>query len=295
MPSVDVPAVDVVVIGSANLDLVIRSPRIPGPGETLIGSSFAEYPGGKGLNQAVAAARSGARVALLGALGDDEAGLYLRRVAQEAGVDTTGVVTLETETTGRALITVGEDIGENTIVVVPGANSAVRVDGIPDCRVALAQLEVPLDVVVAAFVAAKRGGATTILNPAPATALPNELLTVTDVIVPNEHEIELVGGVESLLNRGPSTVIVTRGASGAESSTADHHSPTAYAALAVEPVDTTGAGDAFCGALAARLAAGFGLDDAIRWAIVAGGLATTVHGAIPSIPDAVAIKARLSG
>ena len=157
MPSVDVPSVDVVVIGSANLDLVIRSPRIPGPGETLIGSSFAEYPGGKGLNQAVAAARSGARVVLLGALGDDEAGLYLRRVAQEAGVDTTGVVTLETETTGRALITVGEDIGENTIVVVPGANSAVRVNGIPDCRVALAQLEVPLDVVVAAFVAAKRG------------------------------------------------------------------------------------------------------------------------------------------
>ena len=121
------------------------------------------------------------------------------------------------------------------------------------------------------------------------------MLAVTDVIVPNEHEIELVGGVESLLDRGPSTVIVTRGASGAEISTADHHSPTAYAALAVEPVDTTGAGDAFCGALAARLAAGFGLDDAIRWAIVAGGLATTVHGAIPSIPDAVAIKARLSG
>ena len=148
----------------------------------------------------------------------------------------------------------------------------------------LAQLEVPLDAVIAAFVAAKRRGATTILNPAPATALPSELLAVTDVIVPNEHEIELVGGVDTLLDRGLSTVIVTSGASGVEVSTADHRSPTAYAALAVEPVDTTGAGDAFCGALAARLAAGSSLDDAIRWAIVAGGLATTVHGGDPVDP-----------
>ncbi len=120
------------------------------------------------------------------------------------------------------------------------------------------------------------------------------MLAVTDVIVPNEHEVELVGGVDALLDSGVSTVIVTRGASGAEVFTTDHHSPTAHAALAVEPIDTTGAGDSFCGALAARLAAGSGLDEAIRWAIVAGGLATTVHGAIPSIPDAVAIAARLS-
>jgi ribokinase len=214
-------------------------------------------------------------------------------VADESGVDTTGVVVLATDSTGHALITVGDDAGENTIVVVPGANAAVHVDGIPECRVVLAQLEVPLEAVVAAFVAAKQAGATTILNPAPARELPSTLLAVTDVIVPNEHEIELIGGVDGLLGNGPSIVIVTRGGSGADVFTAPHHSPTAHAALAVEPVDTTGAGDSFCGALAARLAAGAPIDNAVRWAIVAGGLATTVHGAIPSIPDAAAIAARL--
>ncbi len=291
----DTRGVDVVVVGSANLDLVVRSPRIPRPGETLIGSSFAEYPGGKGLNQAVAAARSGARVAFLGALGDDDAGRHLRRVADDAGIDTSAVTVLAGQPTGRALITVGDDSGENTIVVVPGANSAVRVGEVPDCRVVLAQLEVPVDVVIAAFAAAKRGRATTILNPAPAIALPPELLAVTDVIVPNEHEIELVGGLTALLDAGLSTVIVTRGAAGVDVATAEHRSPTSHPALAVEPVDTTGAGDSFCGALAARLARDTPLDDAIRWAIVAGGLATTAHGAIPSIPDSAAIAARVSG
>ena len=144
------------------------------------------------------------------------------------------VATLAGQPTGRAVITVGDDTGENTIVVVPGANSAVHVDVVPNGRVVLAQLEVPLDAVVTAFVAAKQRGATTILNPAPATALPTELLAVTDVVVPNEHEIGLIGGVEALLDLGVSTVIVTRGASGVEVSTAGHRSPTAYAALAVD-------------------------------------------------------------
>ena len=286
--------VDVVVVGSSNLDLVVRSPRVPGPGETLIGSSFAEYPGGKGLNQAVAAARSGARVTLFGAFGDDDAGHVLRRVADDAGVDTGRVTTVAGLPTGRALITVGDDTGENTIVVVPGANAMVEVDHLPDCRVVLAQLEVPLDAVRAAFADAKRCGATTILNPAPATELPGDLLATTDVIVPNEHEVELIGGVDAMLDGGVSTVIVTRGAAGVELTTRDHRSPVRYPALTVSPVDTTGAGDSFCGALAARLAGGASMDDAIRWAIVAGGLATTAHGAIPSIPDATAIASRLA-
>ena len=139
------------------------------------------------------------------------------------------VATLAGQPTGRAVITVGDDTGENTIVVVPGANSAVHVDVVPNGRVVLAQLEVPLDAVVTAFVAAKQRGAITILNPAPATELPTELLAVTDVVVPNEHEIGLIGGVEALLDLGVSTVIVTRGASGVEVSTAGHRSPTAYA------------------------------------------------------------------
>lgn len=290
---------DVVVVGSANLDLVVRTLRIPRPGETLLGSSYDEFPGGKGLNQAVAAARSGAAVAFLGALGDDDAGRVLRGVAAVDGIDVTAVPTIASTPTGRALITVGGD-GENTIVVVPGANSTVTAAVIPPCSVVLAQLEIPPATVEAAFAAARRIGAITVLNPAPAAALTEQLLALTDVIVPNEHEVELIGGVDSLLDRGVPTVIVTRGAAGADMFRADRTkgdgpSPTitSLPALAVEPVDTTGAGDSFCGALAARLAVGTPLDDAVRWAIVAGGLATTAHGAIPSIPTAAAIRDRL--
>ena len=278
---------DVVVVGSANLDLVVRSPRIPGPGETLIGDAYDEYPGGKGLNQAVAAARSGARVAFVGAFGDDEAGARLRAVAAEEGVDTTSAPSISVTATGRALITVGDD-GENTIVVVPGANALAVADAARSGIVILAQLEIPVEAVIRAFVDGKRNGATTVLNPAPATSLPRELLAVTDVIVPNEHEIQLVGGVNALLEAGVSTVIVTMGASGVEVTTtgsgAVAPTTTRHAAIDVDAVDTTGAGDAFCGALAARLAAGDTLDEAVAWAICAGGLATTRRGAVPSLP-----------
>jgi ribokinase len=285
---------DVVVVGSANLDLVVRSPRIPGPGETLIGDAFDEYPGGKGLNQAVAAARSGATVAFVGALGDDEAGTRLRAVAADDAIDTASTPSVAAPT-GRALITVGED-GENTIVVVPGANATVTADGAPDGTVVLAQLEIPLAAVVRAFADGRQAGATTILNPAPAAPLAAELLAVTDVIVPNEHEIELIGGVASLLAAGVSTVIVTMGASGVDVTTTTRGGPpetTHHAAIEVDAVDSTGAGDAFCGALAARLAAGHALEDAVTWAICAGGLATTRRGAVPSLPTNDEISATL--
>jgi ribokinase len=285
---------DVVVVGSANLDLVVRSPRIPDPGETLIGDAYDEYPGGKGLNQAVAAARSGATVAFVGALGDDEAGTRLRAVAADDGIDTASTPT-DAAPTGRALITVSED-GENTIVVVPGANATVTAQNAPHGSVVLAQLEIPLATVLRAFTDGREAGAITILNPAPASPLPAELLAVTDVIVPNEHEIELVGGVEALLAAGVSTVIVTMGASGVEVTTATDGGPPAtthHAAIEVDAIDSTGAGDAFCGALAARLAAGDTLDDAVAWAICAGGLATTRHGAVPSLPTQDEISAAL--
>jgi ribokinase len=293
--SVDPDAFDVVVVGSANLDLVVRAPRVPGPGETLIGDAYDEYPGGKGLNQAVAAARSGARVAFVSAFGDDEAGDRLRTVATEDGIDTTFTPALAGTTTGRALITVADD-GENTIVVVPGANAMVTSDASPPGAVVLAQLEIPVEAVIASFVDARRRGATTILNPAPATTLPPELLAVTDVVVPNEHEILLIGGVGALLGAGVSTVIVTMGASGVEVTTAYDGTAvtTRHAAIQVDAIDTTGAGDAFCGALAARLAAGDSMDDAIGWAIRAGGLATTRRGAVPSLPTSDEIVARLS-
>jgi ribokinase len=295
---------DVVVVGSANLDLVVRSSRIPGAGETLIGSSYHEYPGGKGLNQAVAASRSGALVAFVGALGDDDAGHRLRRDATVDHIDMSATPTIDSTPTGRALITV-DTAGENTIVVVPGANESVDGRVVPDSSVVLAQLEIPLTTVIEAFRAAKARGATTILNPAPAAPLPDELLRLVDLVVPNEHEIELIGGIDALLAGGVRTVIVTKGAAGVEVTTAglgaragldargDVPTTTSYAAIEVEALDATGAGDAFCGALAARLAAGAPLDHAVRWAICAGGLATTRHGAVPSLPTSEEITARL--
>jgi ribokinase len=288
---------DVVVVGSANVDLVVRADRIPRPGETLIGESYDEYPGGKGLNQAVAAARSGSHVAFVGALGVDDAGRRLREVTAADRIDTSSTPSIEKVPSGRALITVVAG-GENTIIVVPGANDLVDGRDAPVGSVVLAQLEVPMAAVIAAFTDARGRGATTILNPAPAAALPDQLLRLTDVIVPNEHEIDLIGGVDALLAAGVRTVIVTRGAAGADVTSAaptrarGEPTTTSYPAIEVEVLDTTAAGDAFCGALAARLAAGDEVDDAVRWAICAGGLATTRHGAVPSLPTNAEILVR---
>ncbi len=212
-------------------------------------------------------------------------------VLEHDGIDHAGVRVVDGLPTGRALITVGDD-GENSIVVVAGANGAVVVDSIPPTRVVLAQLEIPLDAIIEAFRLAKAAGATTVLNPAPAAELPDELLELTDIVIPNEHEVTLLGGPEHLLERGPTTVIVTLGGDGAR-----WFSPTGSTAippLTVEPVDTTGAGDAFCGAFCARLAAGDPIDVALTWATAAGALATTVAGAVPSLPHAAAIRNALA-
>jgi ribokinase len=278
---------DVVVVGSANLDLVATTTRIPGPGETVLGDGFTEHAGGKGLNQAVAAARSGARVAFVGCVGDDDAGRRMAGVLAADGIDAEGVG-ISRSPTGRALIVVDGN-GENSIVVVPGANHDVTVpESMPEAAVVLCQLEVPLDQVVQAMTSGRRGGATAILNPAPAAALPPDLLAACDIVVPNEHEVQLLGGVDTLLAAGCGAVVVTRGGAGVDVHTADgvEHCP----AFAVEVVDTTGAGDAFCGALSARLAAGDELREAVRWAAAAGALATTVVGAVPAQPAAEKIR-----
>ena len=290
---------DVVVVGSANLDLVATTHRLPGPGETVHGSTFAQHPGGKGLNQAVAAARAGASVALIGALGDDDAGSHLRTVAEHERIETSRLAVVPGVPTGRALIVVADD-SENSIVVVPGANSQVGFDVLPDeitgATVILAQLEVPLDAVDAAFDAGREAGCRTMLNPAPAPVggLPADLLERCDVIVPNEHEVELLGGVEHLLSCGVGAVIVTRGAAGVSVHESSRVAPWTVEAFDVTPIDTTGAGDSFCGALAARLAAGDDLQQAVRYGAAAGALATTVAGAVPSIPRAAAIDALVS-
>lgn len=272
----------VVVVGSANVDLVVTSPRHPLPGETLIGSEFHEYPGGKGLNQAVAAARAGARTAFVCAVGDDDAGRFLRSIASGERLDLAEFHISPNEPTGRALIVV-DDGGENSIIVVPGSNaSCPPVTNLGPSDVVLAQLEVPISTVTDSFVAARRAGAMAILNPAPAADLNPELLSLCDIVIPNEHEIELLGGVSRLQEAGVETVIVTKGAAGIDI----HHQGLSQhlPSFDVTPVDTTGAGDAFCGSLAASLATGYALEDACLRALAGGALSTTTHGAVPSLP-----------
>ncbi|MBI4936203.1 MAG: ribokinase [Actinobacteria bacterium] len=282
---------DVCVVGSANLDLVATVDRLPGPGETVPGSSYREYPGGKGLNQAVAAARAGAVTAFVGAVGHDAAAEVLLGVMRDDGIDIEHVVVVD-EPSGRALIVVSS-AAENSIVVVAGANDAVTATTVPAARVCLAQLEVPVAAIERAFTAARAAGAITVLNPAPVKAVPDSLLALCDIVTPNEHEVELLGGVDRLRSLGARAVVVTRGAEGADLHTADgtvHVAP-----FAVHPVDTTGAGDCFSGVLCARLAEGDDLPTAMRHASAAAALSTTVAGAVPSLPHRGAIDAMLSG
>jgi ribokinase len=283
---------DVCVVGSTNLDLVATAAVLPAPGETVMGHGYAEHPGGKGLNQAVAAVRAGASTVFVSAVGDDVAGMGLLQVMHNDGIDTTHVRIIEGVPTGRAIIGVGDN-GENSIIVVSGANRFVSVDRAPASKVVLSQLEVPVEAIERAFLQGRSAGAVTILNPAPAAAVPASLLAVTDIVVPNEHEVGLLGGVDALLAAGVGHVVVTLGAQGAAvhhgDGTVDH-----VAAFAVEAVDTTGAGDTFCGTLAARLALGDELPAALRHAAAAAALSTTRAGAVPSIPTSAEVAALLS-
>jgi len=300
MTTCDVP--DVVVIGSANIDLVALASRLPHPGETVSAHGYFEACGGKGANQAIAASRAGARTAFVGAVGDDAAGRTLRAALVDDRVDVAHLATAD-RPTGRALIGVSDD-AENLIIVVPGANHALSVADIDAARpmlaaarVVLMQLEVRIEVVRRA---AELAGAETlvVLNPAPAAELPDALLRDVDVITPNAHEVARLGGAEALLARGVGSVVVTEGPRGARLVTGDGE--TWIAPYPVSPVDTTAAGDAFCGTLSARLALDGGLaalPAALRAAAVAGALATQVQGAVPSLPrwDAVAAALRQQG
>lgn len=255
----------------------------------MLGTSYAEHPGGKGLNQAVAAARAGAATTFVGAVGDDDAGRTLLDVLDREGIDRSAVRRV-VGPTGRALIVVS-DTGENSIVVVPGANAAATAGDLPPCDVLLVQLELSLNVVAGALRAAREAGVTTVLNPAPAAVLDNDVITCCDVVVPNEHELEALGGVDALLARGAGAVVVTRGAAGADVCTAA--GAERVAALGVDAIDTTGAGDAFCGTLATALASGATLIHAALRASAAGSLATTRHGAVQSMPTAAEVDAAL--
>ena len=276
---------DVVVVGSCNLDLVSTTTHLPLPGETIRTVAYAEHAGGKGLNQAVACARMGARTAFIGCVGNDSAGTMLRELLNSEGIDTSQLVTVDAPT-GRAFITVDVS-GENTIVIVAGANAHVGNSAItvPKSKVLLAQLEIPLDIVTQVFAQAQN--AITVLNPAPAAQLSNDLLSLCDIAVPNETESAALGGTQFLLGSGVTTIVTTLGERGAEIS--DNTSTLAVAPYPVNAIDTVGAGDAFVGALCAELARGKTIEHAARIASIAGALATTVHGAVPSLPTRAAV------
>ncbi|HEV6953085.1 MAG TPA: ribokinase [Promicromonospora sp.] len=296
----------VVVVGSANVDLVVDVPRHPAGGETILGGDLRRTPGGKGANQAVAAARAGgADTSFVGALGRDESADLLLASLQGAGVRTDTVDRVDAPT-GTALITVSPD-GENAIVVAPGANSRVRVGAAQARRVAaadvvLAQLEIPLGTVTAAAVE-RRQGALFVLNAAPSRELPDALWREVDVLVVNEHEAADLAGAAgtpedlaaALLARVPA-VVVTLGAEGSLVVRRDTD-PVRVPAARVDAVDTTGAGDTYCGVLAAALARlGLaGLADAARLAGAAAALAVTRPGAQDAVPDAAEVAALAEG
>ncbi len=301
----------VVVVGSANVDMVIPVPRLPGSGETVLGGPLEQYFGGKGANQAVAARRAGATVALVARFGQDDFGRRYRAFLTRTGINLAASTTAVGASTGVALISV-DKAGRNQIAVAGGANSTLeeahigRAGGLlRQANVLLCQLEVPLPAVGAALRAAKACGVRTILNPAPARPLPRRLLKHADLLTPNESEAASLTGLptrtvgevrraaQALLALGCGAVCVTLGARGAL--LAEAEGVERIQAFKIKAVDTTGCGDAFNGALAAAWAAGRPLSDAIRWGVAAGALAATVKGAQPSLPRARAIKRLLAG
>ncbi|MFT4231471.1 MAG: ribokinase [Leucobacter sp.] len=303
---------DVVVIGSANADLVVEVPRRPGGGETLLGGDLRLLPGGKGANQAAAAARCGADTGLLACLGADANGAFLRERLAEAGVDIGGV--LETDRpTGTAVILLTPD-GENSIIVSPGANGALTVElaerhagAWEGARVCVLSLEIPEETALRVAGRAAAAGARVVLNAAPAARIPRETLRLCDPLIVNEHEALAVLGedaesgtspedyarvAERLLAAGARSVVITLGADGAvvaERDTAPRivHVP----AYRVRAIDTTGAGDAFVGAVACELAAGSGLVDAVRFATAVSAVSVQRLGAQASYADRAEVEA----
>lgn len=290
---------EIVVFGSLNMDLVVRVPRVPGAGETLQAHSFMNNPGGKGANQAVACARQGARVAMVGRVGDDAFGLSLKASLAGDGVEVEHVA-LAAASTGVALIMV-DDSAQNRIALIPGANAFVGAEDMPrlqgdmaTARLLLLQLEVPMQAVVDAAELAHSRGCTVVMNPAPAEALPDALWKLVDILVLNETEAAMLSGIavqdqagaaraaDALRRRGPAHVILTMGSDGVMA--CDARGCRHFDALKVKAVDTTAAGDTFIGALCASLAKGEAIDDGIALGIQAAALCVTHAGAQVSIP-----------
>ncbi len=295
---------DILVIGSLNADLVVRAPRFPAPGETIQGGDLAIVPGGKGANQAVAAARLGASVTMTGRVGKDSFGSALIENLKNNHVDATHVARDDRAATGTAVIVVDSQ-GQNSIVLSPGTNGKVTPADVEpasfqDAGLLLLQLEIPLETVLSAARLAKEKGSRVLLNPAPARTLPDELMALADFMLPNESELSLLAGqavsdvgsaetaARSLVARGAQTVIVTLGANGALIVNRDgaKHVPSFH----VQVVDTTAAGDAFIGGFAVASLRGRSLEDAVQYACACGALAVTKFGAQPSLPTAEEVE-----
>lgn len=286
----------ILVVGSINMDLVVRVPHSPKPGETVLGGDFETFPGGKGANQAVAASRMGGDVTMVGRVGSDDFGNILIQGLVENNIKTTHVIKDSKAPTGVAMIAVAAD-GENMIVVAPGANGNVSIEDVGNARplmretdILLVQLECPLETVTEAIGLAKAYDVPVVLNPAPAQKLPESLLKSVNYITPNQGElIKLTGekdlntAISNWKEAGLNNLIVTLGANGARviSDEIDEHIP----ANEVTTVDTTAAGDAFNGALTVALAEGKTILEAVRYGMAAGALASTKRGAQPSLPS----------
>lgn len=300
---------DVVVVGSLNMDLVARTPRQPLPGETLTGTAFATLPGGKGANQAVATARLGGSVAMIGCVGNDENGRTLLSNLDREAIDRQGVSVSATQPTGVALIIV-DDASQNSIVVVPGSNAQVtpaEVDRfgnvLAGAKLVVCQLEVPLETVRHTLAIARRNGSATVLNAAPAFHLPADVLALVDWLVVNEVEASELSGLPIALPEdarqvavrlrelGCGNVLITLGAQGVVAAYGDELRH--YAAQKVQAVDTTGAGDTFVGGFTAALAGGAGADEAIRFGQAAAAIAVTRAGAQSAIPSRAEVLAAL--
>jgi ribokinase len=296
----EIMSATIVVVGSLNMDLIMRMDRVPAGGETLPGRDFATLPGGKGANQAVACARMGARVAMVGRVGADANGEVLRSALAADGIDVGEVDALTTVHTGVAMVWV-EEGGENRIALAAGANGLMDAAGvergaalIDAASMLIVQLEVPMPAVEAAVARAHRAGVTVLMNAAPAAALPASLWPQIDILVVNESEAAVLSDIAvldpasaatagvNLRERGPDRVLVTLGAQGVVvvDASGTRHAP----ARPVQAVDTTAAGDTFIGALAAALCEGRALDDAVALGQAASALCVTRRGAQASIP-----------
>lgn len=272
----------IVVVGSINMDLVTLAPRFVGPGETILGERFLTVPGGKGANQAVAAARAGATVRFTSACGRDDFGDELAAALEADGLDLTGMRRVG-DSTGVAMIFV-DDGGENQIAVIPGANDAVEPPAAdPEVGVWLVQAEVPVAAVEGTLAAARATGATALVNASPAGRIPPALVAAYDVAIVNETELEALG------DRHSPHVVLTLGSRGVRILPED----VALSAIPARVVDTTGAGDALAGTAAAVLAEGRTLEEAVGWGIAAASLSVERHGCQPAMPRRAEIEARM--